>query len=223
MPDKYRGKADDKRYTGDQLDVTFNLNRCVHAAECGRRLPAVFDVAQRPWVQPNAADAAEIVAAVAHCPSGALQIERKDGGSEESVPATNVIYVHENGYLRIRGDLRVSGTQIDLQDETRLTLCRCGASNQKPFCDNSHRKIEFKSEPVKIQPEQDGLKNGDKLQIQVYPNGPIGVEGNFEIRDQAGQLIFQAENKQVLLCRCGVSKAKPFCDQTHREIGFEAE
>ena len=46
-----------KRYTSDAIDVTFDTQRCIHAAECVRGLPAVFDTSQRPWIQPANAGA----------------------------------------------------------------------------------------------------------------------------------------------------------------------
>lgn len=67
-----------KAYKGNDLTVTFDADICIHAAHCVRELPAVFDLKERPWVQPANAAAAEVVAQVGRCPSGALQILSDD-------------------------------------------------------------------------------------------------------------------------------------------------
>lgn len=222
MSDKYQGKVDDKKYTGEAIDVTFNLRRCIHAAECGRNLQEVFDVNKRPWVQQDNAPAAEVARVIELCPSGALHYVRKDGGGEETAVSQNTITVHSKSYLRIQGDLEISSSNVEINDETRATLCRCGASEQKPFCDNSHRKIDFNAPTEKTKAHKEGLATGGKLKIELYENGPIGVEGNFEIKTDGGETIFQSEGKKTYLCRCGASSAKPFCDQTHKQIDFQA-
>ncbi len=69
-----------KRYAGDAIAVTFEAQRCIHAAECVRRLPAVFERNRRPWILPDAAAAAEVAAVIERCPTGALHYERRDSG-----------------------------------------------------------------------------------------------------------------------------------------------
>jgi uncharacterized Fe-S cluster protein YjdI len=65
-----------KTYTGASVDVSFDDELCEHAAECVRGLPSVFEPGRRPWIIPDNANADDVVAVVARCPSGALQIER---------------------------------------------------------------------------------------------------------------------------------------------------
>ena len=220
--EKYRGKVDDKRYVGSEVDVTFSPGRCIHAAECVNQLAAVFDVKKRPWIQPDEGSGQKIADVVIQCPSGALHFERKDGGPAEETPSKNVITVQENGYLRLSGDLEIVGTQVEIKDETRATLCRCGASEKKPFCDNSHRKIDFQAETAPGKPSRNDLAQDGPLKVTVYPDGPIEIEGNFAITNENSETIFQGEQKKTWLCRCGASSSKPFCDQSHKKIGFEA-
>jgi uncharacterized Fe-S cluster protein YjdI len=66
-----------KTYEGREVDVSFDPDVCIHAAECVKGLPAVFDTGRRPWIQPDNAPAGEVVAQVGRCPSGALRIERR--------------------------------------------------------------------------------------------------------------------------------------------------
>ena len=134
----------EKRYRGKEIDVTFDLRRCIHAAECGKRLQVVFDTSKRPWAQPDNASAAEVADTINHCPSGALKYERHDGGPAEAAPDVNTILITDSGEYQIHGDVTV--TSLDgtvIASEYRLTLCRCGESANKPFCDNSHKKARF--------------------------------------------------------------------------------
>lgn len=133
-------------YESDDIEVWYDLKRCIHAAECVRGLPRVFDPNARPWIQPEHAAADEVAAVVERCPTGALTYERKDGSAGESKPEGNVVRLVEDGPLYFHGALRVEdpGGRCP-ETETRVALCRCGASKHKPFCDNSHVEAGFKS------------------------------------------------------------------------------
>jgi CDGSH-type Zn-finger protein len=104
--------------------------------------------------------------------------------------------------------------------ETRLALCRCGASAHKPFCDNSHRKIAF-SAPGTVETScEDDAATGGPLAINLSEKGPVLLNGNFEI--VGAQDGSRYCGNRGALCRCGHSENKPFCDGTHKRIGFEA-
>ena len=222
MTDKHTGKQQDRRYRGPDIDVTYNLGRCIHARECVKGLPAVFDTHKRPWIQPENASAERITEVVRRCPTGALHVIPKEGQPGESIPPTNTIYLEENSYLRLVGNLRLSGANVAIESETRAALCRCGASQNKPFCDDSHREIDFRTPPVAVDQEAEapGPPAGGVLQITFHSNGPIEVTGSFEIRNQQGELVARGSNDW--LCRCGGSNNKPFCDNTHKRNGFQA-
>jgi len=156
------------------------------------------------------------------CPSGALHFERKDGKDNEKPDEVNSIEIQKNGPLYARGDIKI--TDMDgniLFRDTRLALCRCGASKNKPFCDNSHLEINFLSdEGMENEYANDPSDNGNEpLTIKLRPNGPIFLEGQFEIRGSENTLIFTGNKAK--LCRCGASNIKPFCDGTHRTINFQ--
>ncbi len=218
MIEKYTGN--DRRYTSEQVVVTYNIKRCIHAQFCVRNLPAVFDREKRPWINAGGAPVSEIAALVETCPSGALHYERADGITE-AVPPANVITVRHNGSLEIHGDLSIQGTTVDLPHETRATLCRCGASENKPFCDNTHRSLPF--EAVEVEPigAASGQSTIGSLTITAEPNGPLEVRGAVEIRNEAGEMLFVGT--EVWLCRCGNSNTKPFCDSSHKRVGFIAD
>jgi hypothetical protein len=111
-----------------------------------RGLPAVFRPAAKPWVKVDAATADQIAEVVARCPSGALHFERLDGGAQEAAEAGTVIAPQPDGPLYVRGHIRILAADgAIVREDTRLALCRCGQSNNKPFCDGSHRTNGFKA------------------------------------------------------------------------------
>lgn len=92
-----------KTYNGKKIDVSFDAKRCIHAAECVKNLPKVFDTKRRPWINTSNADVDSIVRVVEMCPSGALEYDRKDGHSNEC-HNQNVISVGENNEIYIKGN-----------------------------------------------------------------------------------------------------------------------
>jgi uncharacterized Fe-S cluster protein YjdI len=139
MPQKFRRR----NYTGKDIHVSYDIRRCIHAEECIRGLPEVFDTQNRPWIEVDNADPDIVAEIVMRCPSGALHFERQDGGPSEPIPAKTTITPVKNGPLYIRGDLTITISEDEVFKETRMSLCRCGASNNKPFCDDSHYRIGF--------------------------------------------------------------------------------
>ena len=61
------------------------------------------------------------------------------------------------------------------------------------------------------------------VEIKVRHNGPYKVTGPIRLIDADGNEYEVPQGESIVLCRCGGSKTKPFCDKTHREIGFHAE
>ncbi len=72
-----------KNYVGHEVTVSFDAEVCQHSGNCVRGLPVVFDVAKRPWIQPDNAPAADVIEVVGRCPSGALRIESPAPGADE--------------------------------------------------------------------------------------------------------------------------------------------
>ncbi len=139
-----------KDYTGDDIVVHWDARRCIHTGICTRGLPEVFDVTRRPWITLEDADADRVAELVERCPTGALRYRRlPDGPSEQPATPTTVVPMR-NGPLYLRGDLQVTapdGTVVTR--ETRIALCRCGATANPPFCDSSHTSAGFRSaDPV---------------------------------------------------------------------------
>lgn len=220
MSEKYTGKGMDRRYTGQDVDILYNVKRCIHAEECVHRLGEVFNPQRKPWILPDATTGDRVADVVPRCPSGALHYESKDGSSVEAVPESNRITLWHNGPLQLSGQLRIEGTTVDVQDETRVTLCRCGGSQNKPFCDNTHKHNGFEGAAAEGL-SATAVSDGGPLKVSVQPNGPLTVEGSFSLYDENGSLLFSG--RKAALCRCGGSGKKPFCDGSHLRNGFTGE
>lgn len=204
--------------TGKSATIRFDSRLCIHARRCVLGEPVVFKAnVVGPWIDPDAASADDLVRVAINCPSGAIHVTRHDGGEGETNPKVNTIAVRENGPLAVYAQIEVLGAPIG----NRATLCRCGQSKNKPYCDNSHIAAEFAAsgEPATIASVALASRGG-VLAITPYPNGPLGVVGPVEIISGTGRTIDRAE--KTTLCRCGNSGRKPYCDGTHKRIGFVA-
>jgi uncharacterized Fe-S cluster protein YjdI len=139
-----------RTYATERIEVTWEPRSCVHVGECFQRLPEAFDPWSRPWVRPDAADPDTLADVVMRCPSGALHFRRLDGGPQEAdVIGDEVELVAlADGPMQVRGHARVVGADgTAIRDDTRMVLCRCGASRTKPLCDGTHRTIGFTDPP----------------------------------------------------------------------------
>ena len=133
-----------RRYADEDIEIRYDVRRCIHAAECVHGLPTVFDAARRPWITPAAAGADEIARVIAKCPSGALHFERRDGGPPETPPVPTTIVPMPEGPLYVHGLVQLrSADGHSVVEDVRMALCRCGQSRNKPFCDNSHLDAGF--------------------------------------------------------------------------------
>lgn len=200
-----------RRYTGRDITVSFDMKRCIHARNCFLKLPKVFDPAQRPWVQPDNASSEEIAAMIRTCPSGALTYDKAD---PEAAPGINRVTVMENGPLAVAGDLEIEG-----ETTLRATLCRCGLSKTKPYCDYSHVEGGFQATGEPPEADDKAIEtHGGPVQATRASDGPLVVTGAVEVTTGTGRHVKSAE--KVFLCRCGASQNKPFCDGSHKAAGF---
>lgn len=216
--DGTQGDPDNEASTED-ITIRFDTQRCIHSRRCVLNAPRVFLAnVEGPWLHPEE-DTVEHLVAVAHsCPSGAITYTRHDGGDAEAAPEVNVIDVRQNGPYAMHADLR-----IDQQPAMhRATLCRCGQSHNKPFCDNSHIKAGFDAtgEPPTVDSEPLEVRGG-ALVVEPQTDGPLRVRGPMEICSGTGRTVTRSQ--QAMLCRCGGSANKPFCDGTHQRIGFKSD
>jgi uncharacterized Fe-S cluster protein YjdI len=150
-PDAFREQARyattvERVYANDRIEVTWEPTFCIHAAECLRGLPAVFDNRRRPWIIVDNGSAVDIAEVIQRCPTGALHFSRLDGGPQEPVPEKTTVIERPNGPLYVRGKITIlAQDRTQIREDTRVALCRCGSSTNKPFCDGSHRKVGFRT------------------------------------------------------------------------------
>ena len=136
----------------------------------------------------------------------------------------NVITPYKNGPLHILGNLELKNDDDQLIEKNdELFLCRCGSSNNKPYCDGMHKKIGFQQQGMFIKPpaSEQNVNNTGTLEIKVQTNGPLAFRGAVCIQDSAEQ--DKIIRKIGVLCRCGHTSNSPFCDGTHNNIDFKAE
>jgi uncharacterized Fe-S cluster protein YjdI len=124
--------------------VLWDATRCIHTGICLRRLPEVFDVNARPWVRLDGASEEAVAEAIRACPTGALRYDG-DRLPPEAADEPTTVTVRPNGPFYVRGRIRIQGRAgAVIAEENRVALCRCGASQNKPFCDNSHQLVQFR-------------------------------------------------------------------------------
>jgi CDGSH-type Zn-finger protein/uncharacterized Fe-S cluster protein YjdI len=203
---------------GKRLDLIYEGKRCIHSRFCVTLAPQVFLAnVKGSWIHPDAMPAERLVDIAHACPSGAIRYQRRDGEPQEAAPPVNLAGLREGGPYAFRGALVIDGAPGPF----RATLCRCGASRNKPYCDGSHHTAGFSAtgEPPSGNTEMLPVRDGT-LAIDPQPNGPLAVRGNLEITSGTGRVV--ARVTSGLLCRCGGSASKPFCDGTHARIGFRS-
>lgn len=206
------------RYTSAEATVSWDAARCIHAAECVNALPSVFDPSAKPWIRPAGADASALESAIERCPSGALSMYAPDGTPVARQPATNTGLVMPSGPLYLRGKITLMRDEVATQD-TRLALCRCGASQNKPYCDNSHAKVGFGDSGALSATSAPAAGDDLAAPLTITPtrNGPVRCDGPLTLHGSGGRTAFATS---TFLCRCGGSRNKPYCDGTHKTIGF---
>ncbi len=214
-------KKKEFKYTNDKIKITYDLNRCIHAGECVRGLRAVFDPDRKPWIEPDNANPEQIADVIEKCPTGALHYEMLNSDRSEKPSARNRIILKEDGPIYFFGDIEVQDYEGNtLLEDTRFAFCRCGASSNKPACDNSHKEIDFNADVNADKSKMPEIADHDqgKLIIKLMKNGPAILEGNYTmVSESIGE---HTSNKGVALCRCGGSATKPFCDGAHKNNGF---
>jgi len=134
-----------RAYTAPGVTLFYDRGRCLHFAECVRGLPQVFDVANRPWIQPQNASADDVAEVVRRCPSGALHYRLEGRPREQPEQPTRVEFV-SNGPINLRGDLSIAVSAGRMR-EVRASLCRCGRTQNEPFCDEACSRTGWRSEP----------------------------------------------------------------------------
>lgn len=209
-------------FEGHGIRVTWSKSRCIHSAECVRGLPRVFQPGSRPWIKPDAGDVQRVAEVIERCPTGALHYERLDGAPAEAPAATTTVTPDPNGPLLVRGWVEIFDAEGNLLlRDTRVALCRCGGSSNKPFCDGAHRARGFADDGEVFEGAVKPGEAGDAvLRLTMRPGGPLKARGPMVVKS-ADNLV-RVAGGDAAFCRCGASRNKPFCDRSHERLGFES-
>jgi uncharacterized Fe-S cluster protein YjdI len=131
--------------TGAEIELAFDAALCIHSRSCVLQAPAVFR-ADTPgeWIRPDRMGAPALAAVAHNCPSGAIAYRAKDGTLDEAAPPVNTIRLRQDGPYAVNAAIRIVGHER-AHPVHRRTLCRCGASRNKPFCDGTRAAAGFEA------------------------------------------------------------------------------
>ncbi|MSQ73294.1 MAG: iron-binding protein [Betaproteobacteria bacterium] len=210
---------------GKDATIHFDAQKCIHSRTCVLSHPDVFvPNVQGEWIHPDAQPVDELMHIAKSCPSGAIRVVRNSAlagaaPTSDAPPVVNTVRVRENGPLAFEAELQIRGVP---QASPRATLCRCGQSKSKPFCDGSHTASGFvaSGEPATASFAALAVRNGP-LKVDGIPNGPLRVAGNLEVVSGTGRTCNKVS--ETYLCRCGESRNKPYCDGSHKAASFQAD
>ncbi|TVZ57728.1 putative Fe-S cluster protein YjdI [Flavobacteriaceae bacterium MAR_2010_105] len=134
----------EKEYSNGDVTVVWKPEVCIHSAICAKGLPNVFQPKEQPWIKIDAASTQAIVDQVKACPSGALSYYMNNKEDKSSETLETKVEVMSNGPLLVYGTLKVTHKDGSSEVKNKTTaFCRCGASNNKPYCDGTHVKNKF--------------------------------------------------------------------------------
>ncbi len=205
--------------TGKEVEIIFEAKKCIHSRSCVLSRPDVFvPNVEGEWIFPDKATPEEVAELAHNCPSGAISYRMIKSAQQETPPKVNLVRVRENGPLAFHADLKIEGQG----KVTRATLCRCGQSKNKPFCDGAHSTENFVATGEVASSEFKALESRDgEATVKPLKNGPLQVSGSLEIVTGTGKTV--NKTTKTFLCRCGQSMNKPYCDGTHNKIKFQSE
>jgi uncharacterized Fe-S cluster protein YjdI len=135
-----------KKYTNGEVTVVWKPSVCIHSTLCWKGLSEVFNPHNRPWVNMDGAATANIIDQVNKCPSGALSYYMNDEVPDKNIQTEieTIVEASKNGPLLVYGNITIKDAEGNETRKNKVTaLCRCGASSNKPYCDGTHRKINF--------------------------------------------------------------------------------
>lgn len=138
-----------KKYTNKEIIVQWEPEKCIHSRVCFSSLMKVFDPRKRPWINVEGADSQQIMDTIDRCPSGALSYVKNDAkealvNNTDSTEESVKLKLLSNGPIEFVGECVIIDKDGNESPKSgKFFLCRCGGSSNKPFCDGTHRKIDF--------------------------------------------------------------------------------
>lgn len=139
------GRVQDKResYQGKKITIHDNRGICAHAGRCTDDLASTFRLKEEPWIHPDAASVDKIIATIQTCPSGALSYSVDDVEHRDWAGAPTVFVAPNGPYVVSGGPDLLDTDWAEGASKEHFTLCRCGDSKNKPFCDGAHWYSKF--------------------------------------------------------------------------------
>jgi uncharacterized Fe-S cluster protein YjdI len=132
----------EKKYIKDELSIHWKPDLCIHSANCVKGLPKVFNPKIKPWINQENATIEELIQTIKTCPSGALSFSI-DEDITVNKPEVIKIKINDSGPIIITDGCVIDYQGTQIEKTGTVALCRCGHSENKPFCDGTHRKIGF--------------------------------------------------------------------------------
>lgn len=131
-----------RSFEADSIVLTDDESLCEHAGFCENRVTNVWKMIRKSN-DPEVRD--RLITMVSNCPSGRLAVAEPDGAAIEPGFEPSIATV-PNGPLWVRGGIPVTSPGgFTYEVRNRVTLCRCGQSQNKPFCDGTHADIDFEA------------------------------------------------------------------------------
>ena len=137
------GKSIVKKYKKDELTILWEPKKCIHSAVCVKELPGVYDPKAKPWIKPENASVDQLKVQIDKCPSGALSYIKNETSNQNRNMKTEVELM-KNGPLLVKGTIEVKSHDGTVETKEKMAaFCRCGASQNKPYCDGNHKGAGF--------------------------------------------------------------------------------
>lgn len=168
------------RYDGKEITIFDNRGVCSHRGHCTTNLPRVFIQGSEPWINPDGADPKEIARVIRMCPSGALSYEWR-GERFSDWTDEQELELSKNGPIEVRGHVPLHDEDgSEPQTGDHYTLCRCGGSKNKPFCDGTHWYNGFRDEKADVRSERPAERHMARIHSMAATgasiNEPMGTE-----------------------------------------------
>ncbi|MFC2157362.1 CDGSH iron-sulfur domain-containing protein [Acidobacteriota bacterium] len=143
---KEEGRVPDRMddYVGDDVTIHDNRGVCSHRGHCTDNLPSVWRQKKEPWIDPDAAETKDIIRVIEMCPSGALSYTQ-DEVLHKDVDNEPAVEISKDGPYDVQGFVELDDPEGNTpESKEHYTLCRCGHSRNKPFCDGQHWYVKFR-------------------------------------------------------------------------------
>jgi len=140
----------DRDYSNEDITVHWKPGKCIHVTTCYKELIEVFNPRNRPWINMKGAPTKRIIEVVKKCPTAALTYSWNDKSKQEELKEKEKktkkteVKIMRDGPIVVMGDFEITGPQGQTYNKMKMSsFCRCGSSDNMPFCDGTHRKVNF--------------------------------------------------------------------------------